>query len=94
MIGVCEIHIHLPEVNSLKGKRKIIKGLKDRIRHKFNVSIAELDAHDKWQRSVIGIAYIHKDRSRVDQVLSNVVRFVECTPYLLLTDYSIDIIKT
>ena len=91
MIGVCEIHLHLPEVNSLKGKRKIIKGLKDRIRHGFNVSIAELDVHDKWQRAVIGIAYINKDRSRIDHILNKVVSAVDTTPCLFITDYAIDI---
>ena len=92
MIGVCEIHLHLPEVSSLKGKRKIVKGLKDRIRHRFNVSVTELDAHDKWQRAVIGIAYINKDRIRIDQVLNHLVGVIESTPNLLLTDYFIDII--
>ena len=92
MTGVCEIHLHLPEVSSLKGKRKIIKGLKDRIRHRFNVSVTELNAHDKWQRAVIGIAYINKDRIRIDQVLNHLVGVIESTPNLLLTDYFIDII--
>ena len=90
MVGVCEVRLHLPEVNSLKGKRKIIKGVKDRIKSKFNVSIAELEAHDKWQIAVLGIAYINKDRVRIDQVLSHVVRVIESIPTVLLTDYFID----
>jgi len=90
MIGVCEIHIHLPEVASLKGKRKVIKGIKDRIRSRFNVSVAELDALDKWQRAVIGIACISKDRIRIDQVLNHVVRVVESIPDIVLTDYFIE----
>ncbi|MGA1796775.1 MAG: DUF503 domain-containing protein [bacterium] len=92
MIGVCEIHIHLPAIASLKGKRKIVKGLKDRIRSRFNVSVAELDALDKWQRSVIGIACINKDRVRIDQVLNHVVGVVESTPDVVLTDYFIEFI--
>ena len=92
MIGVCEIHIHLPSVASLKGKRKIVKGIKDRIRSRFNVSVAELDALDKWQRAVIGIAYINKDRSRIDQVLNHVVGFIESIPTVLLTDYFVEFV--
>ncbi len=92
MIGFCEIHLLLPEVNSLKGKRKIIKGLTDRIKYKFNVSIAELDAHDKWQRAVIGIAYINKDRTKIDKVLNNLIGIIESIPNLLLTKYFIDIL--
>ncbi|MBN2373519.1 DUF503 domain-containing protein [bacterium] len=93
MTGICEIYLHLPEVSSLKGKRKIIKGLKDRIRHRFNVSIAELDAHDKWQKAVIGIACINKDRVSIEQVLNHIVGFIESIPDVLLTDYFIDIIR-
>jgi len=92
MVGVCEIHLHLPEATSLKGKRKVIKGIKDRIRSRFNVSICELDAHDKWQRAVLGIAYINKDQSRIDQILNHVVRAIESMPSVLLTDYFIDFI--
>ena len=92
MVGVCEVRLHLPEANSLKGKRKIVKGIKDRIRSKFNVSIAELDAHDKWQIAVIGIACIHKDRTRIDQVLNHVVGIIESMPTVLLTDYFVDFI--
>jgi uncharacterized protein YlxP (DUF503 family) len=90
MIGVCEIHIHLPEVASLKEKRKIIKGIKDRIRSRFNVSVAELDALDKWQRAVIGVACLSKDQVRIDQVLNHVVRVVESIPDIMLTDYFIE----
>jgi uncharacterized protein YlxP (DUF503 family) len=90
MVGVCEVRLHLPEVNSLKGKRKIVKGIKDRIRNKFNVSIAELDAHDKWQIAVIGIACINKDRVIIDQVLNHVVGVIESTRTVLLTDYFVD----
>lgn len=90
MIGYCEIHLHLPEVSSLKGKRKIIKSLIDRIKHRFNVSVSELDAHDKWQRSVIGIAYINRDRPTIDRVLNNVIKTVNSIPNLLLTQYFID----
>ena len=92
MVGVCEIRLHLPGVSSLKGKRKIIKGMKDRIRNKFNVSIAELDAHDKWQIAVLGVACIHKDRIMIDQVLNHVVNIIESTPTVLLTDYFIDFV--
>jgi len=91
MIGFCEIHLHLPEVSSLKAKRKIIKGLIDRIKYKFNVSITELDAHDKWQRAVIGVAYINKERKRIDQVLNKVISVIEAVPNILLTEYFIEV---
>ena len=92
MVGICEVKLYLPGISSLKGKRRILKGLNNRIRNKFNVSIAELDVHDKWQIAIIGIACINKDRSRIDQVLNHVVGFIESTPDILLTDYTIETI--
>ena len=90
MVGVCEIHLHLPEVTSLKGKRKVIKGLKDRIKHRYNVSISELNAHDKWQRAVLGVAYINRDQTTIDHILHSVVGVIESTPAVWLTDYFIE----
>lgn len=92
MVGICEFHLHIPSVGSLKEKRRIIKGLKDRIRNRFNVSIAELDDLDKWQSAVIGVACISNDRIRIDQVLSSVARLMESTPDLFLIDYSTEIL--
>ena len=52
-IGVLTLELHLPDSHSLKDKRSVVKGLKDRLRHRFNVSVAEIGGHDTWQRSVI-----------------------------------------
>ncbi|MBL8222124.1 MAG: DUF503 domain-containing protein, partial [Bryobacterales bacterium] len=50
-IGVLTLELHLPDSHSLKDKRSVVKGLKDRLRHRFNVSVAEIGGHDTWQRS-------------------------------------------
>ena len=56
-----EIELHLPECSSLKEKRTVVKGTKDRIRERFGVSIAELDYHDLWQRTLLGVALVSSD---------------------------------
>ena len=58
IVGLLTLDLHIPESNSLKAKRTVIKSLIDRIRNKFNVSVSEVDANNLWQRSVIGISLV------------------------------------
>ena len=57
-IGCLTLEIHLSESRSLKDKRQVMRSLKDRLRHRFNVSVAELDGQDSWQHAVVGIVAI------------------------------------
>lgn len=75
-IGACVLEIYLPDVGSLKHKRRIIKGSKERIRRRFNVSIAEIGNHDVWQRATIGIACIGNDSANVHSVIMKVTNFL------------------
>lgn len=68
-IGCLTLEIHLAESRSLKDKRQVIRSLKDRLRHRFNVSVAELDGQDTWQRSVIGIVAIAADSAFLEHSL-------------------------
>lgn len=60
-VGRFQIEIHLPGAQSLKDKRAVLRALKDRLRHDFNISIAEIDHLDKWQRAAIGVVAIGPD---------------------------------
>jgi uncharacterized protein len=71
-IGVLTLDIHVEHSHSLKDKRHIIKSLKDRLRDRFNVSVAEIDFLDSWQSSVVAAVTVSKDRVRAEQVLSAV----------------------
>jgi uncharacterized protein YlxP (DUF503 family) len=73
-VGVLILELHIEESHSLKDKRHYVKGLKDRLRSKFNVSVAEIDHQDSWQRGVIAVATVSGDRTRAEQVLQNVER--------------------
>ena len=89
IIGTCEIDLLIPESHSLKGKRFILKSLKDRIHHRFNVSIAEVDEHNLWQRSRLGIAVVSTDAQHADQVLAEVVNFVERDGRVHILEYGV-----
>ena len=90
-IGVCTLHLRLSENNSLKGKRRIVKSIKDRVRSKFNVSIAEIGAQDKWQWATLGVACVSSDAAFTNSVLSKIVDFVNEMHTGELVDYEIEI---
>jgi len=75
-VGVCRISLRLPENQSLKGKRQVLKSIITRIRNQFNVSVAEVDDHDLWQLATIGICCVSNDKRYTNQVLSKVVDFI------------------
>ena len=80
-IGVLTLEIHLPYAQSLKDKRKTVRGLKDRLRKRYNVAVAELDFQDKWQRTVIGVVTInsqsHVVEERLHRILADAHRTIE-----------------
>jgi uncharacterized protein YlxP (DUF503 family) len=90
-IGICTLHLRLLESHSLKEKRRIIKSIKDRIRNKFNVSIAEIDRQDKWQLATLGVACVSNDARFANGVLSKVVNFIDEAHPVELVDYEIEI---
>jgi uncharacterized protein YlxP (DUF503 family) len=75
-VGVCKIRLRLPENQSLKGKRQILKSIISRVDNKFNVSVAEVDDQDLWQVATLGICYVSNDRRHADEVLSKAAAFV------------------
>lgn len=78
--------MHFPSAGSLKAKRQLLKSLKDRVRNKFNVSVAEIDGQDLWQRGTLGIAIIATDKAFANSVLSKVSDLVNTQPEIVITD--------
>ena len=73
-IGVLTLELQLSEAHSLKDKRHTVKGLKDRLRGKFNVAVAEIDYQDLWQRALISAVTVSGDHGRAEQTLQLVER--------------------
>jgi uncharacterized protein YlxP (DUF503 family) len=90
-IGVCTIEMHIPESGSLKTKRHSLKSLKDRIRSKFNVSVAEVDHNDLWQKASLAVAAVSNDKTYLNQTLDHVLDMVRSVPEVSLLDYHIEI---
>jgi uncharacterized protein YlxP (DUF503 family) len=71
-IGVLTLELRLENSHSLKDKRHVVQSLKDRLRHKFNVAVAEIDYQDLWQRAAIAAVTVSSDRTHAGQVLQSV----------------------
>ena len=71
-IGVLTLDVRLENSHSLKDKRHVIQSLKERLRHKFNVAVAEIDCQDLWQRGVVAAVTVSGDHNFAAQVLQSV----------------------
>jgi len=72
-----EVELFLPSSRSLKDKRQVLASLKDRLRSRFEVAVAEVDHQDRWQRSRLGIVTVSSSARRAEEVLVGAVRYVE-----------------
>jgi len=77
VVGVLRLELLLAENHSLKGKRSVVRSIKARVRNTFNVSVAECDDHDLWQRITLGISQVGADQPHVDACLREVIKFID-----------------
>lgn len=73
-VGVLTLEVRLENSHSLKDKRQVVQGLKDRLRRKYNVSVAEIDWQEAWQRALLAAVTVSADRRVAAQVLESVER--------------------
>ncbi len=93
-VGLCRIKLRLPENQSLKGKRRVLKSITTRVKNKFNVSIAEVDDQDLWQLATLGICCVSNNSRLTNEVLSKVVDFVTEGRFdIEILDYEIEILS-
>jgi len=71
-VGVLTLELRIEDAHSLKDKRHVVKGLKDRLRARFNVAVAEIDFEDVWQRALVAAVTVSSSRERAEQVLQAV----------------------
>ena len=89
-LGVVELH--LPDVASLKDKRHVLKGLKEKVRARFEVSVAEVDHQDLWQRATLALAYVSADARHANTVISKAMDFIEDNVVGRVLDSSVEIL--
>ncbi len=76
-ISLLTIELLIPWARSLKDKRSAVRGLKDRLRSRFNASVAEVAYQDKWQRAVIAVCILGSDRRQLESDMARVRQLCE-----------------
>lgn len=90
-VGTLTLKLIIREALSLKDKRRVLKSLKDLIRSRHNVSVAEVGAQDKRQQAVLAVAMVGSDAQYVDGGLAKIVDFVRLHPVAQLLDYELEL---
>jgi uncharacterized protein YlxP (DUF503 family) len=92
IVGLCTVELFIPDGSSLKAKRQVLLSLKDRLRDKFNVSVAEVGEQDLWQKAVLGIACVANEGAYVNQVLDQAVNLIRSVPAVELVQSRIELL--
>ena len=90
-VGLCRLDLYLPESGSLKGKRRVLESLRQRIRTKYNVSVSEVGHNELWQKAEVGVVMVANESRYVNRVLSKVVDQVQRDHRVELIDYSLEL---
>ena len=92
IIGACRIELHIFESYSLKDKRQVIRSLIERLKSRYNISIAEIDDLDSWQTALIGFACVSNKTKHVQSVINNVIHFIDNDGRLEIMEQDIEIL--
>lgn len=86
-VGTVRIELHIPGATSLKAKRSVVRGLKDRIRARVPAAVAEVEFQDLWQRAALGVAVVSGELQQVREMLQAVRGLVDALPEAVVTDW-------
>ncbi len=90
VIGVCTVALHIPGSQSLKDKRRVLRSLKEKLRQEFNLSVAEVEDNDLWQRATLGLAVVANEGGFADEVLAKAVETIKRRTDVELLDYRLE----
>ncbi|MCM8785894.1 MAG: DUF503 domain-containing protein [Candidatus Omnitrophica bacterium] len=85
-VGTLKFDIIIPSSTSLKDKRRVIQSLQNKIKSKFNVSIAEVDYQDKWQRAVIGLCFVNSEKKEIESICEKIKEIIFDNGELFIID--------
>jgi uncharacterized protein YlxP (DUF503 family) len=92
VIGLLTLDLHFPGARSLKDKRQALRSLEERIRHRFNVSIAEVEHQDLWQRARIAVVSVNTDHAHLESTLQSVAGAAGTARDILLVDSQVEML--
>jgi uncharacterized protein YlxP (DUF503 family) len=92
-VGACRVTLHIPNSQSLKDKRQVVRSLLARLRNQFEVAAAEVDTQDLRQLATLGLAYVSSDAQHAEEVLDHAARYIESSrPDVEISDLQIDVL--
>ena len=91
-VGILQFTVRLRGCHSLKEKRHVLKSIKDKLRARFNVSIAEVDDHDLWQKGTLGLVTCSNDAARIQSLLDKILMMLRLHPTAELVDHQLEIL--
>ena len=77
IVGACRLELELAENSSLKGKRQVVRSVSGRLRHRFNLAVAEVEENEAWKTAVLGISCVSNDSRHAREMLDKAVQFVD-----------------
>ncbi len=92
VVGICKIDFLIHGNHSLKGKRKVVKAIVGKVSSRFNISIAEVEHNDLWQRGSLGIAAIGNDEKFINSMLDKILNFIDGLNLVDIVDHTFEFI--
>ncbi len=92
LVGIFQFLLLIPASESLKEKRFVIKSIKDKLQNKFNISIAEVDELDKWQKATLGISIVANEKKIIEQTFTRIFNFLDDHDQVEILDHQKEII--
>ena len=92
IVGLCTVELFIPGSQSLKDKRHVLLSLKDRLREKFNLSVAEVDGQDLWQKAVLGLVCVANERRYVNQVCDQALNLIRNVPAVEIVQSRVELL--
>ena len=94
IIGYAKLSLILPGGSSLKQKRQVVKSITERVKHRYNVSIAEISDQDLWQKATIGVSYVSLTDFQAKKTLRAIRDFIEVQGKGMVADFTIETVKS
>src|SRR5258705_8516963 len=91
-VGLLTLELHIPDAQSLKDKRQVLRSLKDKLRRDFNVAVGELEHHDTWERAVVGVVTISNEEKHVREMLQRVLGEGDPLPRSVLINQVVEVV--
>lgn len=92
LVGICQVELFLPSSGSLKDKRAVVKSLVTRIKNRFNVSVAETENNDKWQRASIGMAVVSNENALINSIFAKIIALIEENDLAEIIEHKVEVV--